>query len=393
MELDRRGLLVGGISCLFARRALASGELRADEGPVLVLVQLTGGNDGLSTVVPLEDDVYGRARSTTRIAASEALVLDERRGLHPALTRLRELHAKGALALVEGVGYPAPRRSHFQSLEVWHSAENAGRASEGWIGRLARAVWGEEAPRGSAVNRIVHVGPRPPFALHSSLHPPVAFTAPNQYRRAGSAADLATLDGLPDEGDSTLAFLRGVERDALSSSRAVREAVQRYEPRAEYPAEPFGHELRAAAALIDGGLGVRIVSLELDGFDTHAEQRRRHDRLMATLDAALGAFLADLERSEAGKEALVLVFSEFGRRVEENGSGGTDHGCAAPLFVLGCKIRGGLYGQPSSLAELVEGDLAFTTDFRSVYATAIERCFGVPHERVLGERYPLLGFA
>ena len=392
-SLDRRGFLAGGLACLLVRRQEPPGE-RGVEGRTLVLVQLSGGNDGLSMLVPRGDDAYGRARSATKIGEKELLALDERRGLHPALVRLRALWDEGALALVEGVGYPHPNRSHFQSLAVWHSARNEGpAASEGWIGRLARAAF--DASDGErALNRVVHVGLRPPFALHSSDHPPVAFTSAEHYRRAGPSEELSgPLAQASQDSGSALDFVRGVQRDAERSSQAVREAVLGYRARVSYPDSSFGKDLRTAAALIDADLGTRIVSLELDGFDTHADQRPQHDRLMATLDGGLGAFLADLETSEAGRGTLVAVFSEFGRRVEENGSRGTDHGCAAPMLVLGSTLEGGFYGAAPSLAELDEGDLGFTTDFRSVYATLIERCFGVSHERVLDERFPLLGFA
>ncbi len=388
LHLDRRGFLIGVSSSLALGSSGTFGRRRAAEGRALVLVQLSGGNDGLSTVVPYGDDAYARARGPLRIAPDAVLRLDERRGLHPALGRLAGLFERGSLAIVEGAGYPRPNRSHFESFEIWHTADTEGRASgEGWIGRLCRVAW-EDAPD---ANRVVHIGPRPPYSLHSSQHPPVSFTAPELYGAAGRADALERLEGLggAPEG-STLAFLRDLQRDARVSSRAVREATQRPRKRVEYPDSALGRDLACAAALIEAGIGTRIVSVELDGFDTHSEQRGRHDRLMATLDAGLGAFMDDLAGSESGREALVLVFSEFGRRVAENGSGGTDHGCAGPMLVLGSRVRGGFHGAPPSLAELDEGDLVFTTDFRRVYGKAIEHCFGVPHERVLGASYPLL---
>jgi uncharacterized protein (DUF1501 family) len=192
------------------------------------------------------------------------------------------------------------------------------------------------------------------------------------------------------EGESSVEFLRRVMNDGHSSSLAVRRAAARYQTPIEYPRnDALATSLRDIAALVNSDIGSRVLSLELGGFDTHTDQRNRHDNLMRQLDGALGAFLADLGRSERGQAAIVLVFSEFGRRVAENGSRGTDHGVAAPLFVLGQRIKGGLHGKHPSFDKLDAGDLAHTTDFRTVYATLIERCFGVKHEDVLGAEYGL----
>ena len=189
---------------------------------------------------------------------------------------------------------------------------------------------------------------------------------------------------------STLDAVRSVLADARLSSRQVREAATRYRPRVEYPRKDLADALGVAAALIQGRIGTRVISVELGGFDTHNDQRDRHDALMKELDASLCAFLDDLCETEAGRRTLVVVFSEFGRRVKENGSRGTDHGTAGPMFLAGEPVRGGLYGRHPSLSELDDGDLVFTTDFRSVYATVIEKWFGVAHAEVLGANYPLL---
>jgi len=395
---DRRALLRGcaslGILGLApARRALALG--RRDEAPrTLVILQLSGGNDGLSTVIPYADDGYARARATTRRGKEDVLPLDDYRGLHPELVRLRSLWDDGRLAIVEGVGYPDPNRSHFRSMDVWHAADRRGRAvPEGWIGRLAAAAWGEEADP----LHVVHVGGAVPYSLHSTRHPPTAFAAPETFRwvegEEDAAAVLAQVEATPP-ANAALAHLRETIEEGRAASRAVRSAAARYRPAAPYPASDLGRTLETAAALVASDLGTRVVSVELTGFDTHNDQRQRHDQLMRTLDEALGAFLTDLGASEPGRRAVVLAFSEFGRRVQENGSRGTDHGCAGPAFVLGHGVRGGLHGAHPSLDELDAGDLVFTTDFRSVYAALIEGCFGVRATDVLakvpGKRLRLL---
>jgi uncharacterized protein (DUF1501 family) len=416
--LDRRQVLARGAAALGAfalatDRAHAAVELIASrplalEGAPrsLLVLQLSGGNDGLSTIVPYADDAYRAARPAIAMGASEVLRIDDYRGFHPALTQLRSRYDAGTLAIVEGVGYPDPIRSHFKSFDVWHAADPAGRSvPEGWLGRLARAACeGSTDP-----NLCVHVGGRVPYSLQSATHPPVSFATPTGYRWAGteseraafeSSAELETYGGEkpPDDrnakGDerelSNLEFLRRVLADGQSSSERIRRAAASYRTPIEYPADALGAALRDIAALIHGDVGSRILSCELGGFDTHTDLPGRHPRLMRQLDAALGAFLADLERSEAARQCVVMAFSEFGRRVAENGARGNDHGAAAPLFVAGPAVRGGLYGAHPSLTDLDEGDLRFTTDFRRVYATLIESWFGVKHQRVLGKHFELL---
>lgn len=387
---------LGGRAPLFASPALPVRGARR----TLVVLQLAGGNDGLSTVVPYGDDAYYAARRQTSIPASEVLRIDDYRGLDPRLVQLRERYEQGALAIVEGAGYPDPVRSHFKSFDVWHTADARGRGvPEGWLGRLARAAFeGDVDP-----NLCVHVGGSVPYSLASQTHPAVAFATPTGYRWAGSEAERAAFEAsarratIGDEqepqraapapaDESNLEFLRRVLSDGQSSSEAVRRAAARYRTSVEYPGDALGATLRDLAALIEGDVGSRILSAELGGFDTHTDVVDRHADLMRTLDAALGAFLADLERSEAGRDTVVLVFSEFGRRVAENGSRGNDHGTAAPLFVAGARVQGGLHGKHPSLTDLDDGDLKFTTDFRRAYAALIEG-FGVKHQRVLGAHY------
>jgi uncharacterized protein (DUF1501 family) len=361
----------------------------------LVLLQLSGGNDGLSTVVPYGDDLYARNRNATRIGAGEVLALDAYRGLHPELKALRRIYDEGRIAIVEGAGYPDPVRSHFKSMEVWHTARAAGRSSgEGWIGRLCDAAWGTS----DTAELVVHVGANAPYSLHSTKHPAVSFQTPASYqwvapededgamyrRAAGSPAGSKTKTG----GDDVLARLRGVLSDAQASSIAIRRAAASYRPSTAYPDDELGQALRVVAALIDARIGTRVLSVELGGFDSHNDQRRQHDGCMRTLDAALAAFLDDLRGRAAGDQVLVVAFSEFGRRLAENGSRGTDHGVAGPMFVAGSAVKGGLYGKHPSLADLDEGDLVATTDFRSVYGTVVERWFGVVQEKVLGGKYP-----
>jgi uncharacterized protein (DUF1501 family) len=401
-RFDRRRALLGGLS-VFGGLALVSsrahGAVRLFASPplgpraaprTLLLLQLSGGNDGLSTLVPYGDDAYHSARPTLRLPADRLLKLDDYRALHPELGRLRKLFDAGQLAIVQGAGYPRPVRSHFKSMDIWHTADLRGRAAEeGWVGRLCGCAWADA----QAPDLVVHVGANVPYSLHSSAHPPTSFVTPVSYRWAGSEREVeaygeaGAMDGAVEGEEANIELLRRTLADAQASSERIRRAAARYRSAVEYPADPFAAALRDVAALCNGGLGSRVFSVELGGFDTHTDQRNRHDALMRRLDAALDAFLDDLARSEAGRELVVLVFSEFGRRLKENGSRGTDHGVAAPMFVAGSAVKGGLYGKHPSLSELDEGDLRHTVDFRAVYAAIIEGWFGVRHEGVLGKRY------
>lgn len=419
-RIDRRRALLAGATALSALglsssrahaavRTLASLAAQT-EGPqrTLLVLQLAGGNDGLSTVVPHGDDAYHAKRPNTAIAPERVLALDEYRGLNPHLRRLKGVYDQGKLAIVEGAGYPDPIRSHFKSFDVWHTADRRGRGvPEGWLGRLARAAF-----EGSAdPNLMVHIGGSVPYSLRSATHPPVSFVTPTGYRWAGTESEVAALeragagdalgdDGVPEdmaredsgeqEGGSNLEFLRKVLADGQASSERIRRAAASYRTPVEYPDDALATALRDVAALVHQQVGSRVLSCQLGGFDTHTDLTGRHARLMKQLDAALGALLEDLARSEAGRACVVLVFSEFGRRVAENGAKGNDHGTAAPVFVAGHAVRGGLHGAHPSLTELDRGDLIHTTDFRSVYGTLCERWFGVKHQRVLGKRYPLL---
>ena len=362
----------------------------------LVLIQLSGGNDGLSTVVPFEDDAYRRARTTIRLERAQVLPLADGIGLHGGLTGLARLFEEGRLGIVQGLGYPEMVRSHFKALEIWHTADPRGRAGgDGWIGRLAGGAGRAGSPAG-----VVHLGTRLPWSLHSSARPAVVVESPSRFRWLGGREEERALGGLAEEEspsrpgdplhrgrDRALAGLRAILGEARGVSAAMVEAARAYRPTADYPRTPLAAGLRDAAALLTGGLGTRIVSLEMTGFDTHAAQRGQHDRLMAEFDGALTAFLEDM----GSRPVLVLAFSEFGRRLAENASAGTDHGHAGPAFLLGPPGIGGLHGEHPDLEKLVQGDPDWTTDFRSLYGEVLEGWLGVAMEEALGKRYPRLG--
>jgi len=367
-----------------------AGEPRDDR--ILVVLQLSGGNDGLSMVVPHADPAYHDARRTTAIPAKECLKLTDDLGFNPELKKAHSLFHDGKLAIVQGCSYPNPNRSHFRSMDIWHTASEKGRSLDtGWVGRAIDS----QCPKADNPNRVVNIGKAIPYALEAEVNKPVSFEAPEAYRWAGNPQDKEKFEELnrPVTAKEQVSWLHRVAVDARTSSEEIRAAARGYRPRAEYGNGQLAGDLRTVAALIAGGVKTRVYYVSFGGFDTHNNQRNRHRNLMRQLDAALGAFHADLAAQGLSKNVLVLSFSEFGRRVEENASAGTDHGVAGPMLLAGDPVQGGLYAKHPSLVELDRGDLKMQMDFRRVYATVLEDWMGIDGRAVLSKSFrklPLL---
>jgi len=374
MLFTRRRLLLDGLRVTALVPMLASAgraRVAAQGERVLVVVQLTGGNDGLNTVVPMRQDGYFRARPTLALKPASLHALDADHGLHPALGGLAELFAEGQLAVVHGVGYPGANRSHFRSMEIWHSADPAQPPrGVGWLGRLADQIL--SAAPGSMPALLVG-DEEVPLALMG--REAIAPTVRDEHSL--ELAELPSLTGeraalvAPGTATGDLAFLRAAARNAYAAAERMERAVARPSS-AAYPDLSLAAKLRLIGKLVAGGFDTRLFLVTLGGFDTHARQAALHAARMDELARSLSAFQRDLTALGVEKRVLTFVFSEFGRRVQENASRGTDHGAAAPVFLLGGSIRGGLVGTPPTLERLVDGDVDFTTDFRALY-TAIER--------------------
>lgn len=387
-NLDRRSLLraalAGAVPLVFGRaatRAAFAGDGDGREGTILVVCQLSGGNDGLSTVIPHGDPAYAKARPTLRVA--NPLPLDAHVGLHPNLDRLLPLWKEGRLAIVQGASYPTPTRSHFEAMDIWHTADLRGRRVDtGWLGRAVDTCCGERPDP----NLVVSIGKAVPYALQARRHKAVGFEEPDRYQWNGRAEDRRAFGATnePTEEPGTAGFLHGVAAAARASSAEVRRVAAAYRPKVEYGKGRLGQDLGTVAACIDGRLATRVFYVSRGGFDTHVRQQPAHDQLMRELGDGLAAFQADLAAHGHAARVLTCVFSEFGRRVSENASGGTDHGVAGPMWLLGERVKGGLSGAHPSLADLDEGDLKMTTDFRRVYATVCDRWLRVPAREVLG---------
>jgi uncharacterized protein (DUF1501 family) len=380
-SLSRRSFLKGALAFpaaaalpgLFARAAWAAGH----GDSVLVLVRLDGGNDGLNTVVPFADDLYHRARPG--IGVKDPVKLTDAIGLHPSLAALRGAWDDGALAIVQGVGYPDSSRSHFTSTDIWHTAFTATPERwSGWAGRALDRMDEGEVP-------ALQLDPAPlSLALTGERVVVPAVADAEGFRVRGNKELLAALVARPREGVAE--HVRRAGAAAYKTAERLEKALGGGDARG-YPDTDLARRLWQIARLIEGGLPARVYAVRLSGFDTHSRQANAHAVLLKTLGDAMAAFQADVKTKGLDKRVLLMTYSEFGRRVEENRSLGTDHGTAAPLFVMGGRVTGGLKGEHPSLADLEAGDLRHHTDFRQVYATVLSRWLNADPRAVLGAAY------
>ncbi len=389
-----------------ARAVSEEGQAGASNDRVLVVVQLIGGNDGLNTVVPQGMDGYARHRRRLRLPAGQLHHINDEISLHPSLGALAGLLESGRLSVVQGVGYPNPDRSHFRSMEIWETARTdteRDALETGWLGRVLDA----QAPAPGRDTPALQIGAgRLPLAFRSKRVEVPALENLDQFRLqlAGSADqkraartaldDLARVDR--QSNDPLLGFIRRSTLAAYDSSRRLEEVAKASGGSGgpEYPNYGLARRLELIAQIIKAGFGTRIYYTSLGGFDTHANQLGTHAALLNELSDSLAAFHADLAKAGQADRVAVLSFSEFGRRVAENASNGTDHGAAAPVFVVGPVTQAGLVGEHPSLEDLDDGDLKHHTDFRSVYAALLQDWLGVPAAPIVGNGFePLTLFS
>lgn len=365
-------------------------EASTQEERILVVVEMAGGNDGLNMVVPHRDEAYRKARPVIGIPADATLTVDADIGLHPAMRSLADLLEEGRFAVVQGVGYPNPNRSHFESMDIWHSCRHDGARSDGWLGRYLEAAKFGDASDPPAL----HLGhDKQPLALMSREIRVPSIQSLAQFRlRAADRPDLinAIQDLAVDDranSDELLGFIQSSTSNAIATSQRMESIGASYQPSESYPSSQLGQKFETVAKLVASGLRTRIYYLRIDGFDTHANQPDAHAGLLRELSDAVATFVRDANAQGFGDRILVMAFSEFGRRVEENASEGTDHGTAGPVLFAGNQVRAGLIGPHPSLTDLDHGDLKHHTDFRQVYAGVLQQWLSVPTEAVLGGTY------
>jgi uncharacterized protein (DUF1501 family) len=393
------------------------------DGTILVVLQMAGGNDGLNTVIPYENDHYSRARSRLRFTAKETLKINDTLGFHPNLAGFKALYDSAQLCVVQGIGYPNPNRSHFRSTEIWHTASDANTFEKyGWIGRYFDNACagcdptiginiGRQMPQAFSARRPLGVSLDNPqdyrFVTLDRPGPGEMDTTEESFRKLNTVDEAAHMDeaasqhagssigsvsgALHHEG-SVLDFIERTALDAQLSSDKIRAIGSKIRNQAAYPNGQLANSLQLVARLIAGGLPTRIYYVSQGGYDTHTNQAVAQDRLLNELGDSLKAFLDDLKAQGHHERVMVMTFSEFGRRVQENANGGTDHGAASVMFLAGARVKAGLAGTYPSLApsDLMNGDLKYTTEFRSVYAGVLERWLKAPSAPILGRQFPLL---
>ena len=382
-EILRKGMaglgvagLGGGILMPSALSRVAEAAALAEaNGKILVILELSGGNDGLNTVVPYADDAYYQHRPEIGLPKSQLRILDDHFGLNPGMAGFERLFKDGKMAILHGCGYENPSYSHFTSMAYWHTAAPNSGQEYGWIGRLADDL----DPSGSS-NFLVNVAARQSLAVRSKQHVPVVFDQPSRFMREAFFEEKEALSHVPDIGNvdnPSRRFLLDIARSANDASELVRDAWGNYNSPVDYGVNSL--DLPKVVSLIDSGMPTKLyyVSYRNNAFDTHVFQNNVHRRLLTYTSDAVSAFIRDLERIGRADDVALMIFSEFGRRVPENVTLGTDHGAANVMFVVGNGVKGGHYGEVPSLTKLAKGDnLAYTTDFRRVYQTLISGWLG-----------------
>lgn len=387
-EFLKSSSLVGlgaAVPTFLARTALAAPDAAKPgaKDTILVVVQLTGGNDGLNTVIPFKDELYAKYRPTIKIPTDQLKKVNDSIGLHPSLAGLAGLLEDRALCVVQGVGYPNPSQSHFRSMDIWQAASTAETLTEGWVGKALKSM---KVPAFHVANN----NETAPLALNGAPArvPSITSLADFQLKLADQAGknvieSAARTGGKP----GLLDFVQKTALNTYASSQKLQEIGKNYEPKSPYPATGLANRLKLCAQLIDAGLGARIFYVALENFDTHASQggaQGAHANLLTELSGAITAFYKDLAARGHKDRLLVMTFSEFGRRAKENGSRGTDHGSGAPMFLVGGKVKAGAVGDHPKLADLDMGNLRFGIDFRQIYAAILEKWLGVSSKDVLG---------
>ena len=367
--------------------------------PILVVIQLTGGNDYMNTVIPYADGRYHDNRPTVGIPADQVLHIDDQFGFNPALPEIKSLYDAGKVAVINGIGYPTPNRSHFRSMDIWHTCEPEKVGTEGWLGRVIRDL----DPRAENVLTGVNFGRGLPRAMALTGVPVASVAVLETYGvltgivnepERSQALDIFARMYSPTVGlGATMDYLGQTGLDALKGADILKAAPDMYASTVEYADTGIARNLQGIAKVLTANLGTRVFYTQQGGYDTHASETDVQPKLLSELSRAVSDFYADLREHDTADNVVMFVFTEFGRRVRDNGSG-TDHGSGGVAFAIGDPVRGGMYSEYPSLAEadLVEGDLAFNTDFRGVYGALVEQWLGLDAQPVVGGSFEQPGF-
>lgn len=365
---------------------------KAASDTVLVVCQLSGGNDGLNTVIPFADSLYYKMRPTLAQKDDAVLKLNETIGLHPSMKGVHELYKEGKVAVIQNVGYPKPNRSHFKSMDIWQSASPDDKLKHGWIGRHV-----DSTLKGATPNPIMALGlsTEKPLALVGESASIPCFASLTDVQGmlgdANSEKLLRDIQGMDAMTGSPTRVVQQANKSALDAMSILSKKLGSFAPKQTYADDAFGKGFKQIAQLVGASPTTRIVYFSAGGFDTHARQADAHAKLLENFSNAVTAFQREMEAIGKADKVIVLVFSEFGRRVSENASQGTDHGAAAPMFLIGKKVKGGLHGSNPNLSDLQDGDIRFQIDFRQVYSATLDDWMGGDSGLVMGQKFSPLG--
>ena len=365
----------------------------------LVVIQLSGGNDALNTVIPYDDGLYYDFRPSVHVEADQVLRLDDKLGLHPNMKPIKELWDSGQVAIINGIGYENPNRSHFRSMDIWHTAEPDKIGSEGWLGQVIRDLdpkrenvltgvnFGRGLPRslGCEGVPVASVGDLANYGLFPDVE--------DETLRKYALEAFSKMYGSAEGGEATMQHLGRTGNSALKGADTLRTAPEKYSSNVEYAANPIAQSLKSAAQVMCADLGTRVYYAQHGSFDTHAAELTSHAQLWSEVSGAVGDFYNDLAEHDRENDAVILMFSEFGRRIRDNGTG-SDHGSGGVAFVIGGEVNGGLYGEYPSLEEReqLEGDLHANNDFRGTYSTILERWLGLEAKPIVNGQFEQFEF-
>lgn len=371
-------------------KAFENGHRVPPGNKVMVILQMSGGNDGLNTVIPARNDIYYKERPGLGIKRTEGLPLSDEASIHPALPYFKDLYDNGSLGIMNNVGYPNPNRSHFRSMDIWQSgSESNVYETTGWVGRYldAQCSGCSKPTQGVEVDDVLSL------ALKGKEQKGLAFTDPKSFFNMSNEQFFREISSSHQEGEAAADYLYKTLGDTLSSADYIFQESRLHPSRQTYPATQLGKHLKTIASLIMSDINTRVYYVSIGSFDTHVNQHNQQKRLFTELNDALGVFVKDLKINHRFEDVMLMTFSEFGRRVSQNASGGTDHGTANNMFFVGGALKKkGLLNALPNLADLDQGDLKYTVDFKSVYATLLHNWLGADDQKILGSQFELLDF-
>lgn len=356
----------------------------------LVIIQLSGGNDGLNTIIPYRNDIYYSMRPTLAVPASSVLQLNDELGLNPVMKSLTDLYNNGEFCIINNVGYPNPDRSHFRSMDIWQTASSSNEyLTTGWIGRYLDS----DCSRCSNPHSAIELNDSLSLALKGENLNGIAFNNEKTLTLMRKSKKMITSDSVGETSNSNLNYLYKTIVQTSNSAEYIYQKSKIYSTKADYPQNQFAKDLKLIAELIISDIDTSVFYVSLSGFDTHFGQKGKQERLLKTYSDAVASFTHDLKTNGKFEDTVIMTFSEFGRRVKQNGSAGTDHGTANNLFIIGGKLnKPGVYNQSADLQSLDEGDLIYRIDFRSVYSTLLSNWLNVDDKRILGDQFDKLNF-